>query len=405
MPDRSFLRWPFFENRHQQLATEFGAWTASEIAPIAAAEPRGADLDAACVAIVRQLGMAGWLRNAVTSDHGGVSETLDVRSLCMMREILAYHSGLADFVFALQALGAGPITLFGSDDLKRRYLPHVASGKSIAAFAISEADAGSDVGAMRTVARRDGDNYIINGEKAWISNAGIADFYVVFCRLADAGDRSYVALVVDASTPGLTVSARAEVIAPHPIGTISFSGCSVPASSIVGTAGKGMSIALGTLDVFRATVAAAALGLARRALHESLTHVTKRRVFGAPLSDMQITQARIARMATDIDASAMLTYRAAWEHDSGAARVTREAAMAKWYATEAAQTAADSAVQLLGGRGVVAGSAAERLYREVRALRIYEGTSEIQQLVIATQVLAQFRTDIATATTKERDDD
>jgi alkylation response protein AidB-like acyl-CoA dehydrogenase len=309
-----------------------------------------------------------------------------------MRDTLASFSGLADFVFALQALGAGPITLFGSDELKRRYLPRVATGEAIAAFAISETDAGSDVGAMTTIARRDSDSYIIEGEKTWISNAGIADFYVVFCRLADAGDRSYIALVVDASTPGLTVGARAEIIAPHPIGTLSFHECRVPGSAVVGTPGKGMSVALATLDVFRATVAAAALGFARHALEESLAHVTGRKAFGSPLADMQLTQAKLARMATDIEASALLVYRAAWAHDTGAPRVTREAAMAKWFATEAAQRAADDAVQLLGGRGVVLGSTAERLYREVRALRIYEGTSEIQQLVIAGQLLAQFRT-------------
>ncbi|HEY5087175.1 MAG TPA: acyl-CoA dehydrogenase family protein [Gemmatimonadaceae bacterium] len=392
MSDTSFLSWPFFEDRHRSLAADLRVWAEREIAPTESIEPRGADLDRACVALVRQLGEAGWLRHAVTSPYGGIPATLDVRSLCIIRETLASFSGMADFVYALQGLGAGPITLFGSDALRQRYLPRIASGEAIAAFAISETDAGSDVGAMHTTARRDGDSYVIDGEKTWISNAGIAAFYVVFCRLGDAGDRSYVALVVDAGAPGLTVTARPEIIAPHAIGTLSFDGCRVPLSSVVGIPGKGMRVALGTLDVFRPTVGAAALGLARRALDESLTHATSRRVFGVALSEMQLTQAKLAEMATELDASALLVYRAAWAHDSGAPRVTREAAMAKWFATEAAQRAVDNAVQLLGGRGVVLGARVERLYREVRALRIYEGTSEIQQLVIAGQLLAPYKT-------------
>ncbi len=389
MRDTSFLDWPFFDDSHRTLAAELRVWAEREIAPGADVEPRGADLDRACVQLVRLLGEAGWLRRAVTAPFGGIAPRLDVRSLCIIRETLASYSGLADFVFALQGLGAGPITQFGSDELRRTYLPRVASGQAIPAFAISESEAGSDVGAMKTTARRDGDSYVIDGEKTWISNAGIALFYVVFCRVAETTERKFVALVVDASTPGLTVSARAEILAPHPIGTVSFDGCRVPASALVGAHGKGMSVALGTLDVFRATVGAAALGFARRALDEAVAHVTDRRVFGSRLADMQLTQAKIAEMATGIDASALLVYRAAWAHDTGTERVTREAAMAKWFATEAAQRAADSAVQLLGGKGVVAGATVERLYREVRALRIYEGTSEIQQLVIAGQLLTQ----------------
>ncbi len=391
MSDTSYLQWPFFEDRHRVVVSDVRTWAERELGTIVQGEPRGADLDQACMELVRKLGSGGLLRNAVPSAYGGISDELDVRSLCIVRETLASFSGVADFVFALQGLGAGPITLFGSDDLKRQYLPRVASGEAIAAFAISEASAGSDVGAMRTSARADDGGYIINGEKTWISNAGIADFYVVFCRLEGAGDRSYIALVVDAGTPGLAVTARTEVIAPHPLGTLSFADCRVPATSVVGTPGKGMSVALGTLDVFRPTVGAAALGIARHALEETLQYVTERRVFGAPLSDMQLTQAKLAEMATDIDASALLVYRAAWAHDKGAARVTREAAMAKWFATEAAQRVTDNAVQLFGGRGVVSGSTVERLYREVRALRIYEGTSEIQQLVIAGQLLATRR--------------
>jgi acyl-CoA dehydrogenase len=395
MGDTSFLDWPFFDDSHRTLAADLRVWAEREIAPLASTEPRGAELDRTCVDLVRLLGEAGWLRRAVSSPFGGVATRLDVRSLCIIRETLASYSGLADFVFALQGLGAGPITLFGSDGLKRKYLPRVATGEAIPAFAISEREAGSDVGAMRTTARRDGDFYVIDGEKTWISNAGIAAFYVVFCRLADTTERKFIALVVDAATPGLTVTGRTEIIAPHPIGTLSFDGCRVPASAVIGIPGKGMSVALGTLDVFRSTVGAAALGFARQALDQALTHVSERRVFGARLADMQLTQTKIAEMATEIDASALLVYRAAWAHDTGVERVTREAAMAKWFATEAAQRAADNAVQLLGGRGVVAGATVERLYREVRALRIYEGTSEIQQLVIASQLLAKLAPECA----------
>lgn len=402
MSDVSYLDWPFFDERHRTLAAEIRVWAEREIAPIERSEPRGPELDAVCTTLVRELGSAGWLRRAIVSPYGGIAGKLDVRSLCIIRETLASYSGIADFVFALQGLGTGPITLFGSDDLKRRYLPRVASGDAIAAFAISEADAGSDVGAMRTTARREGDSYVIDGEKSWISNAGIADFYVVFCRLETPDDGKYIAVVVDASATGLTVTARGDIIAPHSIGTLSLEGCRVPASAVVGAPGKGMSVALGTLDVFRPTVGAAALGFARRALDEALDHATNRHVFGAPLSDMQLTQARLAAMATDIDASALLVYRAAWLHDCGTRRITGEAAMAKWFVTEAAQRTVDSAVQLLGGRGVVSGATVERLYREVRALRIYEGTSEIQQLVIARQLLAPYSSP-STAQPKKED--
>jgi alkylation response protein AidB-like acyl-CoA dehydrogenase len=315
---------------------------------------------------------------------------LDVRTLCLARETLASFAGLADFTFAMQGLGVGSITLFGSDALKQRYLPRIAAGDTIAAFAISEAQAGSDIAAMQTVARLDGDSYVIDGEKTWISNAGIADHYVVFCRMDGEDKKSYIALVVDAGTTGLEVTGRIGLSAPHPLGTLTFQGCRVPHDAVVGQPGKGLSIALGTLDVFRSTVGAAALGFARRALDETLRHVTTRKVFGGPLSDLQLTRARIATMAAEIDASALLIYRAAWTRDVVTQQITREAAMAKWCATEAAQRVIDSAVQLLGGIGVVADAPVEQLYREVRALRIYEGTSEIQQLVIARQVLADY---------------
>ena len=381
--DVATMAWPFFTDAHRTLATELRVWAARELA---GAHER-ADVDGECRALVKQLGNAGWLRHVVPAAYGGVHDTLDVRSLCIARESLARCSGLADFAFAMQGLGSGPISLFGSPELKARYLPRIASGDAIAAFAISESGAGSDVVAMRTAARRDGDDYLIDGEKTWISNGGIADQYVVFCRLGDA-EREFIALVVEPGDSGFSVTERISSIAPHPLATIGFDQCRVPAARVVGEPGKGLRVALGTLDVFRSTVGAAALGMARRALDEALAHIATRRMFGQLLQEFQLTQARIARMATDIDASALLVYRAAWTRDSGAERITREAAMAKLFATEAAQRVIDDAVQLLGARGVVSGHPVERLYREIRALRIYEGTTEVQQLVIAAQVLA-----------------
>ena len=380
MSDRSYLHWPFFDATHRELALDVEMWAAKEIAPLVEEE---SDTDTIVKACVERLGKRGWLRYVVPSQFGGAHEKLDVRSLCLIREILARHSGLADFAFAMQGLGAGPITHYGSDALKQRYLPKVGTGERIAAFAISEPDAGSDVGAMRTVATGDGGGFVINGVKTFISNAGIADHYVIFCRYEAGGERSFIALVVDADNPGLMITDRVDVTAPHPLGTVTLTDCRVAAAALVGEAGKGLKVALGTLDVFRPTVGAAALGFARRALGEAIEWSSRRRVFGKRLADQQMTRARIADMALDVDASALLVYRAAWAHDNGAERVTREAAMAKLYATEAAQRVVDSAVQLFGGRGVMVGETVERLYREVRALRIYEGTSEIQKLVIA----------------------
>jgi acyl-CoA dehydrogenase len=386
MPDRTFLDWPFFEARHRALADRLERWTESEHEELSRAE-EDRDVDAGTRSLVRTLAGAGWVRHAVPAPFGDAPDRLDVRTLCLIRETLARHGGLLDFAFAMQGLGSGPISLFGSDALKRRYLPGVASGERVAAFAISEPEAGSDVAAMRTAARRDGDGFVIDGRKTWISNGGIADHYVVFCRFAEAGDRGYVALMVDADNPGLRIENRLQVTAPHPLATLAFDGCRVPAEALVGEAGGGMRVALGTLDVFRSTVGAAALGFARRALDEAVRWVSEREAFGQPLAEFQLVRARIAEMALAIDTSALLVYRAAWARDAGADRVTREAAMAKLHATEAAQRVVDDAVQLLGARGVVAGSTVERLYREVRALRIYEGTSEIQKLVIAGQIL------------------
>jgi acyl-CoA dehydrogenase len=383
MPDSSYLAWPFFDEGHRELAQRIRA-----AAPAIGALAEEGDVDTASRVLVRTLGAGGWLRYAIPAAHGGAHERLDVRSICLLREALAYHSGLADFAFAMQGLGTGAITEYGSDELKQRYLPPVLRGEAIAAFAVSERDAGSDLAAMQTTARRDGADYVIDGEKTWISNAGIADFHVVVCRYPEAGERGYAALLVDAGAPGLSVTERIRVNAPHVLGTLRFDGCRVDGSALIGEAGAGLKVALGTLDIFRSTVAAAALGFARRALDEALRWTRERRVFGEPLSSFQLTQAKLAEMALTIDAAALLVYRAAWTRDSGAARVTREAAMAKLFATDGAQQVIDEAVQLLGARGVVADSAVEKLMREVRALRIYEGTSEIQKIVIAGQLLA-----------------
>jgi len=380
--DQTFLSWPFFEDSHRALARDLAHWCEREIEPLEGQEDE--DLDGTCREIVRRLGADGWLRHAVADSAKG----LDVRSLCLIRETLGRTSGIADFAFALQGLGSGPLSLFGSEAQRRTWLSKVATGEAIPAFALSEAEAGSDVGAMTTTARRDGNDFVIDGEKTWISNAGLADFYVVFCRFPEAGEKGFAAFLVEADNPGFKVSERIDVLAPHPLGTITFQDCRVSADALIGEAGKGLRVALATLDVFRSTVGAAALGFARRALDEAVEWTTERRAFGKSLSEFQLTQARLADMALDVDASALLVYRAAWTRDAGAERVTREAAMAKLYATEAAQRVIDQAVQLLGGRGVVAGSPVERLYREVRALRIYEGTSEIQRLVIAGQLLA-----------------
>ncbi len=378
------LELPFFEDRHRTFARDLAVWARAELS-----DAPHKDVDAESRALVQKYGKAGWLKAVIPEPFGTAPKRLDVRTICLARETLAQVSGLADFSFAMQGLGSGPISLFGSDELKARYLPRVVSGEAIAAFAISESDAGSDLNAMKTRAVRQGDDYVIHGEKAWISNGGIADQYVVFCRLGDA-EREYIALVVEPGDAGFSVKERTIIIAPHVMATIQFDGCRVPASRVVGEPGRGLRVALGTLDVFRSTVGAAALGMARRALSEALAHVTQRQAFGKPLADFQLTQAKLARMATSIDASALMVYRAAWMRDNGAERITKEAAMAKSYATEEAQKVIDDAVQLLGGRGVVSEHPVERLYREIRSLRIYEGTTEIQQLVIAGQVLSAF---------------
>jgi acyl-CoA dehydrogenase len=379
MPEQA---WPFFDEEHRAFVAGLTQWLAR--ANVLDDERKA---DASCRAWVRALADAGWLRACVPGSYGGIRAGLDVRTLCLAREMLANHSSLADFAFAMQGLGSAPIALFGSAELQRRYLPNVADGRCVAAFALSEREAGSDVAALATQARRDGDAYVIDGEKAWISNAGVADLYIVFARTSGDGARGLTAFAVDATTAGCSAGKRVETMSPHPLGSLSLERCRVPASHRIGEEGEGFKIAMATLDVFRSTVGAAALGFARRALAETVTHAQTRRLFGAPLGELQIAQAAIAAMATDVDASALLVYRAAWVKDTGAARVTRESAMAKWFATEAAGRVCDRAVQLFGARGVVRGEVAERLYRDVRALRIYEGASEIQQIVIAKQTL------------------
>ena len=386
MSDTSFLDWPFLEDHHRALARELGAWAAEHIAPLAGGH---GDVDDACRRIVRLLGDGGWLRYCVPASHGGIFETLDVRSLCLIRETLAYHFGLADFVFAMQGLGSGVISGFGSEALKAKYLPGVARGDLIAAFALTEPDSGSDVAAMASTAEDRGDHYLVNGAKTYISNGGIADFYVTFLRTGEApGARGLSALVIDADAPGLEIAERITVAAPHPLATLRFNAMRVPKDALVGTAGAGFAQAMANLDIFRSTVGAAALGMARRALDEALARVKGRRLFGQTLADLPITQSQLAEMALDVDASALLVYRAAWTKDVKQARVSREAAMAKLFATDHAQIVIDKAVQLHGGLGVVSGQVVEELLREIRPLRIYEGASEVQKLVIARQVLA-----------------
>jgi acyl-CoA dehydrogenase len=379
MADNSFLTWPFFRERHREIAAEIDRWAATNL-PV-----QHADVAAACRGLVQKLGRDGWLNH--TAPNPAAPSPLDVRTLCLIRETLARHDGLADFAFAMQGLGAGPISLFG-DEEQRRSLERTRSGHAIAAFALTEQKSGSDVADIAMTARRDGAAYILDGEKTWISNGGIADFYIVFARTGEApGAKGLSAFLVTADLSGLSVAERLDVIAPHPLARLKFDRVRVPAAAMIGRPGDGFRIAMGTLDIFRATVAAAALGFARRALDETLARVRTRELFGGPLADQQMVQGYIAEMAVDIDAAALLVYRAAWAKDNGAARVTREAAMAKLFATDRAQDVIDKAVQLHGGDGVRRGHIVEQLYRDIRALRIYEGASEIQKIVIARQTL------------------
>jgi alkylation response protein AidB-like acyl-CoA dehydrogenase len=358
--------WPFLEARHEKLAREAEGWARENLA-----HAHGEDADAICRRLVRDLGCAGYL-------HHAASEAPDVRSIALLREIFAYHAGLADFAFVMQGLGSGPVALAGTAEQKQRYLAPAASGEKIAAFALSEPEAGSDVQALTTVAKRDGGSWSLTGTKTWISNGGIADFYVVFAR-ADAGISAFV---VDQDE--VDASERIAIVAPHPMATLELRGSR---GDLLGKEGEGFKLAMRNLDIFRTTVAGAALGFARRALDEAMARAKARRMFGQALADFQLSQAKLADMATAIDAAALLTYRSAWKKDTKKERVTREAAMAKLFATEAAQQVVDAAVQMLGGLGVKSGHPVERLYREVRALRIYEGATEVQKLIIARDLL------------------
>jgi acyl-CoA dehydrogenase len=384
--DLSFLEWPFFTKEHIAFAHRIDQFAREQLRDVLSDHDHSdAGLDRLCREIVRRLGAGGFL-SACTVDPA--TGAFDLRRICLGRDILASYGGLADFAFAMQGLGSGPISLSGSEEQRKRYLPAVMRGENVAAFALSEPNAGSDVAAMTTAAVRDGNDYVINGIKCWISNGGIAAHYVVFARTGEApGAKGLSAFIVEADTPGFKVAERVHVIAPHPLATLSFEDCRVPASAMVGRPGEGFQVAMGTLDVFRTTVGAAALGFARRALQESLSRVDEREVFGKKLNTFQLTRAKIADMALGVDASGLLVYRAAWVKDTLNRRITREASMAKLFATESAQSVIDMAVQLHGGLGVVSGKAAETLYREIRALRIYEGTSEIQRLVIANEVM------------------
>ena len=376
---REALDWPFLEDAQRALAAEADAWCRAELGHV-----DHADADAACKGLVKRLGAAGWLQHCVP----GEKSVFSARRICLMRETLAYYDGLADFAFAMQGLGSGAISLFGSAQQQTAWLPRVAEGSAIAAFALSEPQAGSDVAAIATTARHDEGGYVLDGEKTWISNGGIADFHVVFARTDAHPTRGLSAFLVPADTPGLEIAERIEVVAPHPLARLRFAGCRMPAAARIGAEGEGFRIAMQTLDVFRTSVAAAALGFARRAYDEARAHAQARGMFGQHLANFQMTQAKLAEMALALDAAALLVYRAAWRRDQGQP-VTREAAMAKLFATEQAQQVVDAAVQLFGGRGVQRGEIVERLYREIRALRIYEGASEVQKLIIAREELKQ----------------
>jgi acyl-CoA dehydrogenase len=387
------LSWPFFAPEHRVAAELVTKWSREHLLGATHGESR-TEVDAQARKLVAGLGTAGITRYCVRAEHGGALEEFDSRAICLIRETLAYHDGLADFAFAMQGLGSGSLSIAGDAKLQQQYLPKVASGTAIAAFALSEPEAGSDVAAMQSSAQLDGDHYVLNGIKTWISNGGIADIYCVFARTTPGqkredgtvGAQGISAFLVEPSDPGFTVEQRIDVIAPHPLGKLRFANCRVPVSRRIGAEGDGFKIAMRTLDIFRASVAAAALGFARRALDEAVAYSRQRAMFGKTLADFQLTQAAIAEMATAIDAAALLTYRAAWQRDNGQP-VTKSAAMAKMTSTESAQTVIDRAVQMFGGRGVVHGEVVERLYRDIRALRIYEGATEVQKLIIAREVL------------------
>ncbi|MBT5767020.1 acyl-CoA dehydrogenase family protein [Pseudemcibacter sp.] len=386
MIDQSYLEWPFFEDHHRNLANDLESWCQKNIKDI-----DHSDVDQACKDILQKLAEGGWLKYVIPKAYGGIFDDFDVRSLCIIRETLARHDGLADFVFAMQGLGSGTITLFGSEENKTEYLPFVANGEKMAAFALTELESGSDVANMTTTAELNDDHYIINGAKTFISNGGIADYYVLFARTGDApGAKGLSAFILDADTAGLEVTERINVTAPHPLATLSFKNCKIEKTKRLGNSGDGFKAAMATLDIFRTTVGAAALGFSRCALSEAATRTNERNLFGAPLNNLQLVQGMLAECATDVDTSALLIYRAAWTRDTKERRVTREAAMAKMHSTETAQQVIDKAIQIFGGQGVVSGVKVEELYREIRALRIYEGATEVQKVIIARELLKSY---------------
>ena len=400
MGNHNHLEWPFFAPEHRELFTRLDAWAVQHLTNRMGAEDRES-IDNACRGLVRDLGRAGWTRYSVPreiADSRNQTPSFDVRSLALIRETLARYDALADFAFAMQGLGSGAISLAGSPQIQKRYLPRVATGEAIAAFALSESHAGSDVAAIQCSARRDGDSYLLDGEKTWISNGGIADFYCVFARTAAAelradgsvAARGISAFVVDADAPGLSISRRIDVISPHPLATVSLQSCRIPSSQRLGAEGEGFKLAMRTLDIFRTSVAAAAIGFAQRALDEAIGHCLARPMFGKTLAEFQLTQAALADMATEIDAARLLTYRSAWLRDRGEPAV-KEVAMAKLSATESAQRVIDRAVQMFGGRGVMRGEIVEHLYRDIRALRIYEGATEVQKLIVGRELLNEAK--------------
>lgn len=380
MADQTFLTWPFFSNKHRDLYSRLKEFISTDLGTI-----NHDNIDQSCKKLVRALGEASFLTHT-----GEKSGELDVRTLCLIRETLAYHDGLADFAFAMQGLGSGAISLFGSEEQKQEWLPKTRFGKAISAFALTEPQSGSDVANSTMTAKRDGNHFVLNGEKTWISNGGIADLYTVFARTGEApGAKGLSAFIVTPEIQGFNVIERLETIAPHPLARLEFSDCKIPATAMIGQPGEGFKIAMSVLDIFRSSVGAAALGFARRAFDAALARVETREIQGSKLSNMQMIQGHIADMATSIDTSALLVYRAAWAKDQGQERITREAAMAKFYATEEAQKVIDQALQIHGGDGVKSGVLVEKLYREIRALRIYEGASDVQKIIMARQVLAE----------------
>jgi acyl-CoA dehydrogenase len=380
---------PFFDSDHLALRERAQSWIKEKFFPLSQHDE---NLERRAIDLAGALGTAGFLKHAVPEDFGGVRATVQARDLCVLREEFAYADALADTMFAMQALGSYPITFAGSHEQRNSMLPRIARGECIAAFAITEPDAGSDVASLKTRAERRGNEYRLTGTKRFISNAGIAENYVVFAATdPEKKGKGISAFVLASDTPGLRIKEKTELLSPHPIGVIELDGCLVAKEALLGAEGRGLAIALATLDLLRCTVGAAALGFARRALDEAIGYSKTRRQFGRAIAEFQATKFKLAEMATELEAARLLVYQAAWAHDRGDNTAKQKSSMAKFYATEAAQRIVDQALQIHGGNGLIAGSIMERLYRDVRALRIYEGTSEIQKVIIARNLLAKSK--------------